>query len=112
VQEQTLTIRQIAACNRLHESQERLARWLLMARDRTQTDVLNITQEFLAEMLGARRTTVTVVAGALQRSGYIEYRRGKVTIRDHKKLEDASCRCYKVTKELFTAFTSVLRGMP
>jgi CRP-like cAMP-binding protein len=80
VQEQALTIGQISTCNRLHESQERLARWLLMARDRTQSDELNITQEFLAEMLGARRTTVTMVAGAMQRSGYIEYRRGKVRI--------------------------------
>lgn len=62
VQEQALIIGQIAACNRLHEAEERLARWLLMAQDRTQSNVLNITQEFLAEMLGARRTTVTMVA--------------------------------------------------
>jgi CRP-like cAMP-binding protein len=100
VQEQALTIGQISTCNRLHESQERLARWLLMARDRTQSDELNITQEFLAEMLGARRTTVTMVAGAMQRSGYIEYRRGKVRIIDQKKLEAAACDCYKVVKRL------------
>jgi CRP-like cAMP-binding protein len=101
VQEQALTIGQISTCNRLHESQERLARWLLMARDRTQSDELNITQEFLAEMLGARRTTVTMVAGAMQRSGYIEYRRGKVRIIDQKKLEAAACDCYKVVKRLY-----------
>jgi CRP-like cAMP-binding protein len=101
VQEQALTIGQISTCNRLHESQERLARWLLMARDRTQSDVLNITQEFLAQMLGARRTTVTVVAGALQRSGYIEYRRGQVRIIDHKNLEAAACDCYRVVKNLY-----------
>jgi CRP-like cAMP-binding protein len=100
-QEQALTIGQIAACNRLHESQERLARWLLMAQDRTQSNVLNITQEFLAEMLGARRTTVTMVAGALQRSGLIEYRRGKVTILEREKLEAAACDCYKVIKQLY-----------
>jgi CRP-like cAMP-binding protein len=101
VQEQALTIGQIAACNRLHESQERLARWLLMARDRTQSDVLNITQEFLAEMLGAQRTTVTMVAGALQRSGFIEYRRGQIKILDRKSLEMAACDCYKVIKGLY-----------
>jgi CRP-like cAMP-binding protein len=101
VQEQALTIGQISTCNRLHESQERLARWLLMARDRTQSDELNITQEFLAEMLGARRTTVTMVPGAMQRSGYIEYRRGKVRIIDQKKLEAAACDCYKVVKRLY-----------
>jgi len=101
VQEQALTIGQISTCNRLHESQERLARWLLMARDRTQSDELNITQEFLAEMLGARRTTVTMVAGAMQRTGYIEYRRGKVRIIDQKKLEAAACDCYKVVKRLY-----------
>ena len=101
VQEQALTIGQIAACNRLHEAEERLARWLLMARDRTQSNVLDITQEFLAEMLGARRTTVTMVAGALQRSGLIEYRRGRVKILDSENLEAAACECYKVTKHLY-----------
>jgi CRP-like cAMP-binding protein len=101
VQEQALTIGQISACNRLHESQERLARWLLMAQDRTQTDVLNITQEFLAEMLGARRTTVTMVASALQRSGLIEYRRGQVKILDRTNLEAAACDCYKVIKRVY-----------
>lgn len=101
VQEQALTMAQIAACNRLHESQERLARWLLMAQDRTQSDVLSITQEFLAEMLGARRTTVTMVAAALQRSGYIEYRRGQIRILDRKGLEAVACDCYKVTERLY-----------
>jgi CRP-like cAMP-binding protein len=101
VQEQALTIGQISACNRLHESQERLARWLLMAQDRTQSDVLNITQEFLAEMLGARRTTVTMVASALQRKGLIEYRRGQVKILDRTNLEAAACDCYKVIKRLY-----------
>ena len=62
VQEQALTVSQIAGCNRLHEADERLARWLLMASDRTQSDILNFTQEFLAMMLGAQRTTVTSVA--------------------------------------------------
>ena len=72
-----------------------------MAQDRTGTDVLDFTQEFLGMMLGARRTTVTVTAGVLQRSGLIEYRRGKVTILDRENLEGAvACDCYKLTKEL------------
>ncbi len=111
VQEQALTIGQIAACNRLHEAEERLARWLLMARDRTQSDVLNITQEFLAEMLGARRTTVTMVAGALQRSGFIEYRRGQVRILDRKNLEAAACDCYKVIKRLYDGLYKDVAGV-
>jgi DNA-binding MarR family transcriptional regulator len=111
VQEQALTIGQIAACNRLHEAEERLARWLLMARDRTQSDVLNITQEFLAEMLGARRTTVTMVAGALQRSGFIEYRRGHVRILDRINLEAASCDCYKVIKRLYHGLYKDVAGV-
>ncbi|HMG02953.1 MAG TPA: Crp/Fnr family transcriptional regulator [Edaphobacter sp.] len=110
VQEQALTVAQIAACNRLHESQERLARWLLMAQDCTQSDVLNITQEFLAEMLGSRRTTVTVVAGALQRSGYIEYRRGHIKILDRKRLETAACDCYRVIKHLYDSLYKDVAG--
>jgi CRP-like cAMP-binding protein len=100
VQVQALILSQIASCNRIHEANERLARWLLTAQDRTQSDVLDITQEFLAMMLGARRPTVSMVAGALQRSGLIEYNRGRVTIPDREKLEAAACDCYKVTKAL------------
>jgi CRP-like cAMP-binding protein len=98
VQEQTLTVNQIAGCNRLHEAEERLARWLLMAQDRTQSDILNFTQEFLAMMLGARRTTVTLIAGSLQRAGLIEYSRGRVKILNRENLESAACDCYRVTK--------------
>jgi CRP-like cAMP-binding protein len=102
VQEQAVSLSQLAGCNRLHESEERLARWLLMAQDRTGSNVLDFTQEFLGMMLGARRTTVTVIAGVLQRSGLIEYRRGKVTILDRESLEAAACDCYKLTKELYS----------
>jgi CRP-like cAMP-binding protein len=102
VQEQAVSLSQLAGCNRLHESEERLARWLLMAQDRTGTDVLDFTQEFLGMMLGARRTTVTVIAGVLQRSGLIEYRRGKVTILDRESLEAAACDCYQLTKQLYS----------
>ena len=71
----------------------RLARWLLMVRDRTTSDVLGLTREFLGAMIGAR-TTVTLVAGALQRSGLIEYSRGRIRIPDRKRLEEATCSCY------------------
>ena len=101
VQEQSLSVSQIAGCNRLHEAEARLARWLLMVQDRTQSDVLNFTQEFLAMMLGAQRTTVTMVAGNLQRSGLIEYRRGHVKILNRENLEEAACDCYKITKNLY-----------
>jgi CRP-like cAMP-binding protein len=98
VQEQSLSLSQLAACNRLHEQEERLARWLLMVQDRTESDVLVITQEFLAQMLGAKRTTVTVVAGALQQSGLIEYTRGRIRILDRARLEAQACGCYKLMK--------------
>jgi len=101
VQHQALSVSQIAACNRLHSAEERLARWLLMVLDRMDSDTLDLTQEFLAQMLGAQRTTVTMVAGALQRSGLIEYRRGHVRIVNRENLEDAACACYQVTKRLF-----------
>ena len=100
VQEQALITSQIAGCNRLHEAEERLARWLLMAQDRTQSDVLNFTQEFLATMLGSRRTTVTLIAGALQKAGLIEYRRGHIKIIDRLNLEAAACDCYQISKRL------------
>ena len=101
VQEQAISLSQLAGCNRHHENEERLSRWLLMAQDRTQSDVLHFTQEFLAMMLGARRTTVTVIAGVLQRSGLIEYERGKVRILSRENLEAAACDCYQITKGLY-----------
>jgi len=100
VQEQALSVSQIAGCNRLHGAEERLARWLLMVQDRVDSDILDLTQEFLAVMLGAQRTTVTMVAGALQSSGLIEYRRGHVRIINRQNLEDAACGCYQVLKRL------------
>jgi CRP-like cAMP-binding protein len=101
VQEQALAVSQLAGCQRLHESEERLARWLLMAQDRVNSESLNFTQEFLAMMLGAQRTTVTMVAGAMQRSGLIEYHRGTVKILNRENLEAAACDCYRVTKNLY-----------
>lgn len=100
IQVETLTISQSAACNRLHNAEERLARWLLMTADRVQSDTMMFTQEFLGLMVGARRTTVTLVAGALQRSGLIEYRRGEIKIINRENLEAAACGCYQVSRQL------------
>jgi len=91
-------IAQAAACNRLHSSEERLSRWLLLSQDRVESDELTITQEFIAQMLGARRSTVSVSAGILQRAGLIRYSRGNVTIVDREGLEAVSCECYAVIK--------------
>ena len=101
VQSQGLTLGQIAGCHRFHEAEERLSRWLLMAQDRTQSDVLQLTQEFLGMMLGARRTTVTMIAGAMQRSGLIEHHRGTVKILNRENLVAAACDCYPVVKSLY-----------
>ena len=93
------TTGQISACNRLHEAEERLARWLLTAADLTQSETLGLTQEFLAQMLGSQRTTVALVAGLLQRAGLIQYSRGKVRILNREGLESAACDCYRVTHD-------------
>jgi CRP-like cAMP-binding protein len=84
----------VAACNRLHEVDERLARWLLMSQDRLGGEVVPLTQEFLAHMLGTRRASVTVAAGILQKAGLITYNRGSVKIDNRSGLEDAACECY------------------
>jgi CRP-like cAMP-binding protein len=106
VQEQAVSLSQLAGCNRLHDNEERLARWLLTAQDRTNTDTLHFTQEFLAMMLGARRTTVTLIAGVLQKQGLIKYQRGRVKILNRAELEAASCDCYQITKELYASLYS------
>jgi CRP-like cAMP-binding protein len=85
---------QIAACNRLHEVEERLGRWLLMSADRVGTHTVALTQELLAQMLGTRRSSVTLAAGILQKAGLTSYTRGNVTIVDRPKLEEAACECY------------------
>lgn len=92
---------QTAACNRLHTARQRCARWLLMASDRTQSDLLPLTQEFLGSMLGIRRTGVTAIARELQHLGLIQYHRGRVTIVDRTGLEAIACECYRVDHERF-----------
>ena len=90
---------QIAGCNRVHEIEERLARWLLMTADRTGTNSLPLTQELLSQMLGTRRAGVTVAAGILQKAGLIRYTRGKVEILSRARLEQTSCACYESMAE-------------
>ena len=91
---------QIAGCNRLHEAEGRLARWLAMVQDRTGEPTLGLTQEFLAQMIGSRRTTVTEVAGSLQDRGLIRSSRGVVEVLDRLGLERIACECYPITRGL------------
>jgi CRP-like cAMP-binding protein len=91
-----MQVTQLAACNRLHEVNERLARWLLMCADRVGSNSVPLTQEFLAQMLGTRRSSVTVAAGTLQKAGLITYSRRDVKIVDRRRLEEASCECYEL----------------
>ncbi|MGH9616896.1 MAG: Crp/Fnr family transcriptional regulator [Acidobacteriaceae bacterium] len=86
---------QVAACNRVHEVNARLARWLLMSQDRIGGDNVPLTQQFLAHMLGTRRASVTVAAGILQKAGLITYNRGKVRVRNRRKLKKTACECYE-----------------
>ena len=101
VQFQITTLSQLTACNALHEAEGRLARWLLMVQDVTGLSTLPLTQEFLGEMLGTRRSTVALVAVALQNAGVIEYSRGKVRILDRARLQQNACECYAVMFEAF-----------
>ncbi len=89
------------ACTRFHQIGPRLARWLLMSHDRSQTDSFDVTQEFLAYMLGVRRVGITVAAGVFQRQGLISYSRGKLTVLNRKGLEQAACGCYAADQKAY-----------
>jgi hypothetical protein len=93
---------QNAACNAIHDGSSRLCRWLLQCADRIGSEQLLLTQEFLAEMLGVRRTTVTLLAQELQKRGILRYSRGRITILDRAALEALACDCYEVIKKLST----------
>ena len=96
---------QHAACNRTHSIEQRCARWLLMTRDRVASDEFPLTQQFLAEMLGVRRATVTMIAGALHKAGLIDYSRGRIRIVDGRGLERVACECYDVVRRLMKTLT-------
>jgi CRP-like cAMP-binding protein len=98
-------ILQGAACNRLHNMEERCARWLLMTHDRAGQNHFPLTQEFLAHMLGVRRATVNVATGMLKKAGFIQYVRGKLTVIDRRGLESSSCDCYRA---IVKAYDSIL----
>jgi CRP-like cAMP-binding protein len=98
IQAQLLCARQYTACNRLHSAEQRLARWLLTCQDIVGADELALKQEFLGQMLGIRRITVTVSAGALQNKGLIRYTRGRLKIKSRPGLEKIACECYQLTK--------------
>jgi CRP-like cAMP-binding protein len=100
-------VSQSVACNRLHSTEERFARWLLISHDRVDGDVFHITQEFLANMLGVHRPSVTVVSKTFQQAGLITYNRGTVTVLDRKGLEAACCECYAVVRQKFQSAIGV-----
>jgi CRP-like cAMP-binding protein len=93
-----IQVQQTAACNALHDVEERLSRWLLQARDRVDGDTIRLTHEFLSQMLGVRRPTVTVVARMLQDAGLIRYHRGHIEVLDRRGLEARACECYGVIR--------------
>lgn len=99
----SVNLQQSAACNALHSLEARLARWLLHSRDRFESDELPLSHAFLSEMLGVRRTTVSLAAQTLQNAGVINYRRGKITISDRRGLQRVACDCYRMAKQNIAA---------
>jgi CRP-like cAMP-binding protein len=97
-------VQQTVACNALHSMEEKMARWLLMMHDRAEGKALTYTHDFLANILGVNRKSVTLAAQSLQTAGLISYRRGTMQVSDRSGLEKASCECYATVKERFEAF--------
>jgi len=106
---QLVQVTQSVLCNRMHEVDARLARWLLTSADRMESESLNLTQEFLAQMLGVQRSTVTVAAGELQRAGMIGYSRGKINILDRPALSKVACECYEIVA---SSYRRILKADP
>ena len=105
VQAQLVQAAQSAGCNAKHNFEQRLARWLLICADRTHTDTFKISHEFLADMLGVRRPTVSTTAGSLKRKGLIDYTRGEIRILDVLGLTKTSCECYLIIKDYLDNYT-------
>jgi CRP-like cAMP-binding protein len=101
VQAVLIQVSQTALCNRIHSVEERLGRWILVSRDRTEDHQLPLTHEFLARMLGVNRSTVSLTAATLQKAGLIRYSRGKFTILDRERLQDVACDCYSIVREQY-----------
>lgn len=99
-------ISQNTSCNRFHDVDARCARWLLQTHDRVESDAFPLTQEFLAQMLGVHRPTVSLAAAMLQKAGLIQYKRGKITILDRRGLEAAACPCYRTIKDEYDRLLS------
>lgn len=97
---QGMQVAQTAACNRLHDIQQRLSRWLLMTQDRVDSGVLPITHDFIATMMGTDRSTVSLAAAVMQKDGIIDYVRGAVKVVNRRKLEKSACECYSVIQQL------------
>lgn len=104
---QLVQITQSVLCNRMHEVEARLARWLLSSADRMESEFLHLTQEFLAQMLGVQRSTVTVAAGELQRKGLIGYSRGRIHILDRAGLAARTCECYGIVN---ASYNRLIKG--
>jgi CRP-like cAMP-binding protein len=102
-----IQVQQTAACNALHAVEARLSRWLLQARDRLDGNTIGLTHEFLSQMLGVRRTTVTVIASMLQEAGFIRYHRGQIEIVDRPGLEGRACECYGAIRRQIDEVTRV-----
>ena len=109
-QAQFIQTAQTAACNASHTVKQRLARWLLLCSDRMESDVLELSQEFTAEMLGNRRTSVSVESGKLQEAGLISYTRSKIKVLDRPALERIACECYGVVRKHLTTYESSDEG--
>ncbi|HEY2466442.1 MAG TPA: helix-turn-helix domain-containing protein [Terracidiphilus sp.] len=110
VQAQLIQTCQSVGCNSHHEIPQRLARWLLLCADRCESPTLNLTQEYLADLLGTRRTSVTIAAESLQHKGLIQYKRGRVVISDRVGLEKMACECYRIVRNHLENYLEVEQG--
>ncbi|ACB52154.1 hypothetical protein cce_2806 [Crocosphaera subtropica ATCC 51142] len=110
IQARLTQVSQTAACNRQHKIEQRLARWLLSVYDCVSSHEIPLTQEFIANMLGTRRSGVTIAANILQEAGLIRYSRGKITILNQEQLENAACECYRLVQDEFIRLLGTKRG--